>query len=657
MCDCSARYWLSIVGSEGGIHGIAVDFAADEPVDVQSGNLESKTPADRTDDYFLIRTISRHALLFFPFDTSRSDYPLRPMPTTPIDCIGSSRDLVFLSSGLSVHILSLDHNTHNFHPRFELTVESPVLQFFACTQADVLCYIFTNHYEIYLCTTNTPQPSVRKFRHPVLRADCLRECLAVLTKDRRLYTISNSASFDQPTEVSNVDQRAQNGPIPARMHRVAKESVLFEFKPGVLFVSGKEPFEIDLAICCKRSALKWATRDRHCIIMKKSRGSAENLRLFETSRQIVAFDELIASRDLVVIERETPIAIRSRLFQSFEGSQALSLLAELDPTTGEFPCALEHPLDCQLLFSGVSTLAGPFPKEQLIHILAMIGANVDPLLFTAFTDLSFFTWALGQDAGPITNALTYARLAEIAALVVMHCPFHPERNCQDSFVFPDGPIRSILPIQLDEVFVHGFHSLDSLRPEDVERTLEALLQFYDFVRRDVAHFAVKCVNHYGLVPKMEPLIDLLMRTSSYCTPDLLMEIALLTLRIYPLEQMKPPMKAKIVDFRANRDTEVLDRAFSKFFFEDMGDAIREVIRLGMLLPEPYLFEHVMQFFAKHIPFFVGTADVIAQVREGLDTFVQALEAAGSTLTHASQRVTYWQGVRNSILLRRIADTE
>jgi hypothetical protein len=94
-----------------------------------------------------------------------------------------------------------------------------------------------------------------------------------------------------------------------------------------------------MSICCKRSSLKWAAPDRHQIFSKQSPASSEAL-LFETSRQIVAFDEMIASHELIVIERGDLAGPRLQLFESDDPYFCLSILDELDAQTGEFRCLL-----------------------------------------------------------------------------------------------------------------------------------------------------------------------------------------------------------------------------------------------------------------------------------------------------------------------------
>jgi hypothetical protein len=215
------QYSVCVACSTGVSLEISIDFGDDEPVDVVCGNAGLSNSSDPSQDYFMIRTLSGSAL-FFPLGGFRFDDPIRLMPGTRIDRVGCHRDRIFLASSSSLHILLIDERMHNFVDLHTTQVQSPIHQLFPSTRPDVLCYILTVKYELYSyqLTPSLSVPELVKYGERVLRADCVEDCLAVLTKDRSVYTFFQSSDFSHATKPTTSDP--QNG--DSREHSPSREA-------------------------------------------------------------------------------------------------------------------------------------------------------------------------------------------------------------------------------------------------------------------------------------------------------------------------------------------------------------------------------------------------------------------------------------------------
>jgi hypothetical protein len=502
-----------------------------------------------------------------------------------VNCAG---DRVFAGSGCSVVTFVLNPSTGQlvWHLRFDLP--SRVLALFPCDSA---CYALTESRDLFLLSPASPPEDFARFPDRVLRADCVRGCIALLTKNYELFVIAAPPQFWAP-EKRSVPDAVRNGHVPAGIHRVAAKSVLWEMHPGVLWLDDRAKSTVEIGGCCNRGGMKLLSPDRRAILTKKSRGEPA-APFFRSPHQIVAFDELVDAQGVVAVERRAA-GLRARLFDASAPDVCRALLGTLDLATGEFPFALAHPMDCRMLFAGIRAifreLAQEPLKERIVIAVAKVGPLVDALEYAALVDIAFVYWALSADLD-VPHTLS----ALIAAV------FCATRACAN--------------------LAHPANMFDFG---------DALLDL-----------AVAAVDHCALVPleQIERLMELPLLCSPYLDDAQLRVLARMTLYVYKLDGIEASLQNQIVNFWSNQRTEILRPALNEFFRDYLRPRFFDFLGELALFPQSEIRERIWRFIEKYIP-------LSQRALHGMkdDTLKKLAPAINKLVTHGARLVTLRQQI-------------
>jgi hypothetical protein len=623
------RYSVFITRGPGPPVRAPIDFSDDPPVAVACG---SPNPVD---DYFVIRRLSGRTSVYFC--ASGISPPLSIPEDIRASSIGCSGPSLFVSSARSVFLFSIGTYQSGLIAKGEVRLASPVRTVFADSGG---CYGMTDNYRLYRisikCFAEGSDPLC--FHEPVLLADCLNDCLAVFTKRGNLYCILTESDWEKPTPKTPLPDVVKNGHLPAAIHRVSRASVAWEMEPGVLWVDNKGVDTISISLCCKRTSLKFARADRRSIATKKGRHGWEEL-LMDTTGQIVDFDELVRSPELVVIERDPP----SRFGNTDPGSFA-GVLRELPIPS--------HPLDCQLILAGISALLGDDVEDELLDTILLaltkIATVVDPLQYARVVDRRFVARALR-----ITTPLAQTYLAEVVAHAIKASPYINMLDLCAPRIPP--PTEQ----QLCKVYSSGLNALNSVNDDRFASTAMALVQYLWLMQVRVADIAARFVGRPEAVPLQaaEAVIDVMLLRPSDYGPDQIAVLAGLTLQVFGRQDLTMRIRRGIEDLWGAENREVLQRALARFCeTKQFVETVRRGIDAAAITSAVDIEENLLSVMAQMLPF-LNSPEAGNQLAERLRPFINRVVAAGKRVVVLRQRLTCLQEMDNGILAKALSDFE
>ena len=627
----------------------------DEPIDIICGNLEYNQNPDPSYDYFVVQTYNGKAL-FFPFN-NENDFQngvnilsfLNNQHETNIhaDKISCFHEFIFISSDCKLYIFSINKNTFRISFDHDYTLPAPVMKMKATIiNAKIYIYILLQNYSMIRINSEIENLSDNVTAFDINNNQCV-----CWNNDKKkifydFHIFGNSSEQSYIFSLSN----------PCRMEVYKSHNCAL-----IDCISGSNFYFGDKIMYCNLEKSE---------IVSTLPGHFQKEVIFETNDQIIAFCQLIASKDLIVIKRRC--LIKSDYYCSFKNDAANIALNSIDTLTGEFNIPVTTFFDSVNILNIISSLCvdqnhnTDFIERrekyiQLISYLIKFQKSYSNILFISkLLNNSFFKTIIEDEGFKAMSPITVSCLA---FLIDKSMKCSSLKASKSNLLEYSDSIFS--PVKKFFTIIHqtAIEKLEQMPPNIQKETLLSLLSSLKNTICDIVLFGSLCKNYGILGEKTKEQTRYLIERIIFSFNGKIIEIDQfpniidILLHVYQFFSQKDSdfeIRKKIINFfqyiPKNYDIELSQRISNIFkgYLEFLNPKFEELFDKIRFYPSSAISSEISNFLNMYVPIPSLANNIDASFKKEIDR----LTKSGTILKMKINYINLIHNMDDYILLNR-----